>query len=121
MAWQSAIVSLNAMLCTFIFSADITIVYADLKNILLCVSAFFSMSTLCMQLTILATAIVFILEHPFMDNASLPGWLDVNNRIVMMIVHYFADPGAKFGVSPTKEYWEWLKEASPRARGAKAK
>ena len=121
MAWQSAIVSLNAMLCTFIFSADITIVYADLKNILLCVSAFFSMSTLCMQLTILATAIVFILEHPFMDNASLPGWLDVNNRIVMMIVHYFADPGAKFGVSPTKEYWEWLKEASPRARGAKAR
>ena len=65
MAWQSAIVSLNSMLCTFIFSADITIVYADLKNILLCVSAFFSVSTLCMQLTVLATAIVFILEHPF--------------------------------------------------------
>ena len=123
MAWQSAIVSLNSMLCTFIFGTDITIFYADLKNILLCVSAFFSVSTLCMQLKIIATACVFILEHPFMDNASLPGWLDVNNTLLMAIVNYFADPAAKFGVAPTKEYWDWLKETSPRAaaRAAKAK
>ena len=74
-----------------------------------------------MQLKILATACVFILEHPFMDNASLPGWLDVNNTIVMAILNYFADPAAKFGVGPTKEYWHWLKETSPRAKMAKAK
>ena len=63
------------MLCTFIFYADITIFYADLKNMLLCISAFFSVSTLCMQFTILATAVVFIIEHPFMDDDSLPKWL----------------------------------------------
>jgi 26S proteasome regulatory subunit N1 len=39
-----------------------TVVHTDLKNILLCISAFFSVSTLCMQLSILATAVVFILE-----------------------------------------------------------
>ena len=32
MTWQSAIIGLNSMLCTFIFSTDIMIVYADLKT-----------------------------------------------------------------------------------------
>lgn len=43
-------------------SPQITTIFGDLKNILLCISAFFAVSTLCMQLKILATAVVFILE-----------------------------------------------------------
>lgn len=50
---------------THVCLPQITIFYADLKNILLCISAFFSASTLCMQLTILSTAVVFILEVSF--------------------------------------------------------
>jgi hypothetical protein len=41
---------------------QITVFFSDLKNILLTISAFFSVSTVCMQLSILATAVVFILE-----------------------------------------------------------
>ena len=116
MTWQSAIIGLNSMLCTFIFSTDIMIVYADLKNILLCVSAFFSTSTLCMQLTIIATSVVFIIAHPFMDNAAVPKWIDLDNKMLMTIVYYFADPAAKFGVPPTKKYWQWLTRSPPHKR-----
>mmetsp|Transcript_40532 Transcript_40532/g.100176 ORF Transcript_40532/g.100176 Transcript_40532/m.100176 type:complete len:321 (-) Transcript_40532:1314-2276(-) len=110
MTWQSAIIAFNSMLATFIFKNDITIVYADLKNICLCVSAFFSVSTVCMQLSILATAVVFILEHPFMDKSSIPKWIDVSNATLMEWIYYFANPASKFGTVPTKKYWAWLEE-----------
>ena len=55
-----------------------------------------------MQLTIIATSVVFIIEHPFMDNAAVPKWIDLDNKMLMTIVYYFADPAAKFGVPPTK-------------------
>ena len=116
MTWQSAIIGFNSMLCTFIFSSDITIVYADLKNTLLCVSAFFSASTLVMQLAILASSIVFNIEHPFMDKACILRWVDINNKLMMTVLYYLADPAAKFGVPPTKEYWQWLTETPPRRR-----
>lgn len=116
MTWQSAIIGFNSLLCTFIFSSDITIVYADLKNTLLCVSAFFSASTLVMQLAILASSIVFNIEHPFMDKACIPRWVDINNKLMMTVLYYLADPVAKFGVPPTKEYWQWLTETPPRRR-----
>lgn len=108
MTWQSSILAFNAMLCTFIFYADISIFYADLKNMLLCISAFFSVSTLCVQITILATAVVFIIEHPFMDDDALPKLLMVRNKLVMKWIHYFALPSAKFGVPATRKYWSWL-------------
>lgn len=41
---------------------QIQIFYIDMKNILLCISAFFSLSTACMQISILATAVVFVSE-----------------------------------------------------------
>ena len=116
MTWQSAILAFNSMLCTFIFYADITIFYADLKNMLLCISAFFSVSTLCMQFTILATAVVFIMEHPFMDDDSLPKWLMVHKKLVMKWIHYFALPSAKFGIPATRKYWSWLTKADAKQK-----
>ena len=118
MTWQSAILAFNSMLCTFIFYADITIFYADLKNMLLCISAFFSVSTLCMQFTILATAVVFIIEHPFMDDDSLPKWLMVrlHKKLVMKWIHYFALPSAKFGIPATRKYWSWLTKADAKKK-----
>ena len=56
------------------------------------------------------------MQHPFMDKNSIPKWLDVNNAAHMEWVHYFADPASKFGVVPTKQYWEFLTKTktSPR-------
>jgi hypothetical protein len=37
-----------------------------------------------------------------MDQSAIPKWLDVNNAKVMQVVDFFANPVAKFGVSPTR-------------------
>ena len=109
MTWQSTIVAFNAMLCSLIFQSDINLFYADLKNILLCISCFFSVSTLVMQLALLATAVVFINEHSFMDKSAIPRWLQGRkNSALMKVIEYFADPCAKYGVPTTKKYWSWV-------------
>ena len=69
-----------------------------------------------MQFTILATAVVFIMEHPFMDDDSLPKWLMVHKKLVMKWIHYFALPSAKFGIPATRKYWSWLTKADAKQK-----
>ena len=50
-----------------------------------------------------------------MDKNAIPKWLDVNNTAYMEWVLYFANPASKFGVVPTKKYWEWITKGSHRS------
>ena len=104
MVWQSTILGFNTMLCGYLFGEDVNVF--DLKSILLCLSMFFSISTICMLVSILATATLFIanirswslrkFRNPQLSSGSLSE-LSRSWRILL--------PGM---VNPTKTYWNWL-------------
>ena len=107
MVWQSTILGFNTMLCSYLFGEDVNAF--DLKSTLLCLSMFFSVSTVCMLLSLLATAITFVREHPFMlEAAGTPKFLARDMGVLEKLILRMADPCAKFGVNPTKIYWKWL-------------
>ena len=87
------------------FGEDVNVF--DLKSILLCLSMFFSISTICMLVSILATATLFIREHPFMVTSKVQEPTTQFGFIERIIV-VMADPSARYGVNPTKTYWNWL-------------
>lgn len=78
-----------------------------LKSILLCLSMFFSISTICMLVSILATATLFIREHPFMVTSKVQE-PTTQFGFIERIIAVMADPSARYGVNPTKTYWNWL-------------
>jgi len=95
------------MLCSYLFGEEVRIF--DLKSILLCLSMFFSVSTVCMLLSLLATAITFVREHPYMMETDVaPKFLARHLGVLEKVIVQMSDPCAKFGVNPTKTYWKWL-------------
>lgn len=106
MVWQATILGFNTMLCSHLFGEEVKIF--DLKSTLLCLSMFFSVSSICMLISILSTALVFIREHEFMQSADVPKYLLQDLGSVETVIRFMADPCASFGVNPTKKYWNWL-------------
>ena len=107
MVWQSTILGFNTMLCSYLFGDEVKLF--DLKSTLLCLSMFFSVSTVCMLLCILSTALVFIREHAFMQSDAVPKYLLQDlGTVPEKLISLMADPCAKFGSNPTKTYWNWL-------------
>ena len=105
MVWQSTILGFNTMLCSYLFGEDVNVF--DLKSILPCLSMFFSISTICMLVSILATATLFIREHPFMVTSKVQE-PTTQFGFIERIIAVMADPSARYGVNPTKTYWNWL-------------
>lgn len=106
MVWQSTILGFNTMLCSHLFGSDVHAF--DLQSLLLCLSMFFSVSTVCMLLSILATAILFIREHPFMQLDGVPKYVSEGVLANDGFLGHMASPCAAFGVNPTRRYWSWL-------------
>ena len=106
MVWQSTILGFNTMLCSHLFGEEVLLF--DLKSMLLCLSMFFSISTVCMLLSLLATAVVFIREHTLMHTAEVPKFVTQDMGVVEVLLRIMADPRARYGVNPSKTYWSWL-------------
>lgn len=106
MVWQSTILGFNTMLCSHLFGEEVLLF--DLKSMLLCLSMFFSISTVCMLLSLLTTAVVFIREHTFMHTAEVPKFVTQDMGVVEVLLRIMTDPRARYGVNPSKTYWSWL-------------
>ena len=60
-----------------------------------------------MLVSILATATLFIREHPFMVTSKVQE-PTTQFGFIERIIAVMADPSARYGVNPTKTYWNWL-------------
>ena len=48
-----------------------------------------------------------------MDISTIPKFLSVN----MDWAHYFANSASKYGVAPTKKYWDWITHTNKKNTG----